>query len=119
MTQEPTREPNCRNSIAEKAAYTASTQKKLSEAEIRLTGVRVKIRSATLAGHIVVSRRLVDAQNAVDANLAVLRFSLERFRKSGDSAWMDRSKEVDTAWENLARSLKSLVAGYSEGKNDE
>jgi hypothetical protein len=103
-------------SIAEKAAYSRASQKRLSEAEIRLIGVKAKIRSATIAGHLVVTRQLDDAQHAVDANLDAVKTSLECLRKSGETAWKEQARNVDTAWEHLSQSINRLVAGYSDGR---
>lgn len=105
-----------KTSISEKAAYSRAAQKRLSEAEIRLTGVKARIRSATIAGHIVVSRQLGDAQRAVDANLEAARTSIESLRKSDEAVWKEQARNVDTAWEHLSLSIKRLVAGYSDGK---
>lgn len=116
MSQEQAPETKRRTSILEKAAYSRAAQKRLSETEIRLTGVAAKIRSATTAGHVVVTRQLEDAQRAVDANLDAVKASLEYLRKSSDVAWKEHIRDVDTAWENLSQSIKRLVAGYSDGK---
>ena len=116
MPREQAQQAMRQSSISEKAAYSRAAQKRLSEAEIRLTGVKAKIRSATIAGHIIITRQLEDAQRAVDANLAAVKAGLERLRKSGDAAWKDQARDVDTAWENLSQSIKRLVAGYSDGK---
>ena len=116
MSNEQTPEANRRTSIARKAAYSKAAKKRLHDARIKLGGVKARIRSATVARQIVVSRQLEDAQRAVDANLVAAESSLERLRKSGDNAWEDLTPDVDTAWEDLSQSIKKLVAGYSEGK---
>ncbi|MGB5624255.1 MAG: hypothetical protein WBM61_00875 [Woeseiaceae bacterium] len=74
------------------------------------------IRSAKIAGHLVITRQLEDAQRAVDANLGAAEASLERLRKSGEKSWESLSIDADTAWENLSLSMNKLVAGYTEGK---
>lgn len=102
--------------ISEKVAYSRTAQKRLSEAETRLTGVKAKIRSAIASGHIAMTRQLEDALLAVDANLASVKASLDRVRKSGDTSWKECTRDMDTAWENLSQSIKRLVAGYSEGQ---
>jgi hypothetical protein len=106
--------------MAEKAARSRAAQKRLTQAEIRLAGIRARIRSATVAGHLDATRRLHDAQRAVDANLLAARTSLERLRKSGDAEWQEHARDVDTTWENLSQSINRLVAGYAKGdlRND-
>ena len=116
MPQEQAQEERRRSAILEKAAYSRAAQKRLSEAEITLTGVKAKIRSATTAGQIAMNRQLEDGLLAVDANLASVKTALDRLRKSGCGSWKKHSREVDTAWENLSQSIKRLVAGYSDGK---
>lgn len=115
MPQRIAPESSKRSSILEKAAYSTAVQKRLSESEIRLTGVRDRIRSATTAGHLAKTRQLDDALHAVDANLASVKTALGRLRKSGDQSWKERARDVDTAWEHLSQSIKRLVAGYSDG----
>jgi len=116
MPQEPASEATRKSSIAKKTAYSRAAQKRLSVLETRLFGVNDKIRSAKTAGQIVANQQLDDAQRAVEANLMAVKAALERLRKSGEVAWHDHARDVDTAWENLSLSINRLVAGYSEGK---
>ncbi|MGB5512344.1 MAG: hypothetical protein WBM87_11600 [Woeseiaceae bacterium] len=118
MPQEPASDVTRKSSIAKKIAYSRAAQKRLAAMETRLFGVNAKIRSAKTAGHIVANKPLDDAQRAVEANLVAVRAALERLRKSGEAAWHDHAREVDTTWENLSLSINRLVAGYSEGKRD-
>ena len=118
MPQEPASEATRKSSIAKKTAYSRAAQKRLSVLETRLFGVNAKIRSATMAGHIVANQQLEDAQRAVEANLVAVKAALERLRKSGEAAWNDHARNVDTAWENLSLSINRLVAGYADGKRD-
>lgn len=116
MPQEDAQSARRKTSIAEKAAYSRAAQKKLTEAEIRLGGVKARIRSATVSGQLVVTRQLEDAQRAVDANLAEVHACLQRLRKSGDAEWKEHARNLDTAWEHLSGSIKRLVSCYSDGK---
>jgi hypothetical protein len=102
--------------LSKKAVYSRNAQKRLSEARTKIVGVKSTIRSAKIAGHVVVTKQLEDAQRAVDANLGAAEASLERLRKSGEKSWEALSIDADTAWENLSQSIKKLVAGYAEGK---
>ena len=116
MSREQAQLASRRTAISKKAAYSKAAQKRLHDARIKLLGVKERIRSATIAGHIVANRQLQDAQHAVDANLVAAESSLERLRKSGEDGWEDLTLDVDSAWEDLSQSIKKLVAGYSEGK---
>ena len=102
--------------LSKKVAYSRSAQKRLSEARAKIVGVNATIRSAKIAGHLVVTKQLEDAERAVDANLAAAEASLERLRKSGEGDWKNLSIDADTAWENLSLSIKKLVARYTESK---
>lgn len=102
--------------LSKKAIYSRSAQRRLSEAKAKIVGVKATIRSANIAGHLVVTKQLEDAERAVNANLAAAEASLERLRKSGEAEWKELSVDADTAWENLTLSIKKLVAGYTEGK---
>ena len=118
MPQETASEVTRKSSIATKAAYSKAARKRLAVLETRLFGVNARIRSAKTAGHLVANQQLEDAQRAIEANLLAVRAALEQLRKSGEGAWNDHARDVDTAWENLSRSINRLVAGYSEGKRD-
>jgi flavin-dependent dehydrogenase len=102
--------------LSKKAVYSRNAQKRLSEARTKIVGMKSAIRSAKIAGHLVITRQLEDAQRAVDANLGAAEASLERLRKSGEKSWEALSIDADTAWENLSLSMNKLVAGYTEGK---
>lgn len=116
MSEEEARQAPRWTAIAKKAAFSKAAQKRLHDARMKLAGVKVKIRSATIAGHLVVTRQLEEAQRAVDANLGAAESSVERLRKSGEDAWQDLVPDVDSAWEDLSQSIKKLVAGYADGK---
>lgn len=118
MPQEPASDTARKSSIAKKTEYSRAAQKRLSVLETRLFGVNDRIRSAKTAGHIVANQQLDDAQRAVEANLVAVKASLERLRKSGEAAWNDHARDVDTAWENLSLSINRLVASYADGKRD-
>jgi len=102
--------------LSKKVIYSRGTQKRLSEARAKIVGVKATIRSAEIAGRLVVTKQLENAQRAVDANLAAAEASLEQLRRSGEKEWIALSIGVDTAWENLSLSMKKLVAGYTESK---
>jgi uncharacterized protein YyaL (SSP411 family) len=119
MPQDQSIEATHNSSIAKKAAYSRAAQKRLSELESRLFGVKARIRSATIAGHVASIQQLEDAQRAVDANLLAVRAEFERMRKSGETAWSEHARDFDTAWENLSQSINRLVARYSEGQRND
>jgi hypothetical protein len=116
LSQEQAQEEKRGASAVDKAAYSMAAQDRLSEAEVRLAGVKARICSATSAGHVVITRQLEDARRAVDANLEAAKANLERLKNTSDAGWKEQSRDFDTAWEDLSGSIGRLVACYSDGK---
>ncbi len=102
------------NSLTTKATYSKAEHKKLVETRAKLAGVNAKITCAINSGEIAPSERLDRARRAIDVGLAIAEVRLDQLRKSGEDDWMNVSVEVESAWEELSRSIKRLVSTISE-----
>lgn len=100
--------------LAAKATECREAHRRLNETSMRLAGVRAKIRNALQTGCITRSDRLESAQRAVDANLKAVVRSLDRLHKAGDPEWETQRIDLETAWEDLYRSVKRLVAALDD-----
>lgn len=104
-------------SIAAKSAYSRNAQKKLLESRSRLDGVTAKIRNAIATGKIAPGKRLELAQLAVRKNYLAAEVALEKLRKSDQQDWERHCRDVDSAWEDLSRSVKNLIARITDETN--
>ncbi len=101
--------------VSIKAQYSKNASKRLTETHAKLDVVNAKIRNAVASGRLEGGEQLELAQNAVKVNLAAAEARLARLRKSSDEAWEELKNEVENASEDLSRSIKQLVARFSEG----
>ncbi len=101
-------------SVSAKAAYSKAAGKKLAEYRKKLGGAIEKIRSAVAAGRIDANNQLREAQRGAEANLAAAEEHLVNLRKSSEETWVDLTDDVENAWEDLSKSIKMLVAKYSD-----
>lgn len=100
--------------LATKAAYSKVAHEKLVETRTKLAGVKAKIRNAIAIGRIDATVQLKNAQRAVDLNLATAEARIEQLRKAGEDNWETLASDVDTAWEDLSKSIKKLVDRFSD-----
>lgn len=103
-----------RKSISAKTAYSREAHRKLIESRAKLNGVNAKIKNALATGRIEASENLDRARYAIEANLVAVETQLELLRKSSEQDWEKLRGDVDTAWEDLSRSVKKLVAIFSD-----
>jgi len=113
-TQSP---PTCSTVLSEKAGYSRAAQRKLIETRTRLIGVFAKINNAIATGQIDATDRLMSARNAVQSNLEAVETKLESLRKSGDD-WVAARDDVENCWEDLSKSVKTLVALFADGSTE-
>lgn len=100
--------------ISAKAAYSKCARSKLTESRARLDGVSTAIQQAIATGRLTPSEQLDRARNAVEVNFATVETRLRALQKSGEGEWDELRYEVDSAWENLAHSIKNLVTRFSD-----
>lgn len=109
--------PACGTSLSDKAGYSRAARRKLIETRARLIGVFAKINNAVATGQIDASDRLMSARNAVQSNLESVETKLETLRKSGDD-WLAVSADVENCWEDLSKSVKTLVDLFADGSTE-
>ncbi len=103
------------NRISEKAAYSKAARKKLIELRAKLDGVTFIVRQATETGRLPPSTQLDQALEAMEVNYAAAEAQLRTLQKSGEDEWEEQRTELESEWENLAHSIKRLVARFADG----
>jgi hypothetical protein len=101
--------------VSEKAAFSKAARKKLIESKSKLDGVAVAVRQAVETGRLKPSTQLDRAIDAMEVNFRATELQLRILQKSGEDEWDEHRAELDSAWENLARSIKNLAARFADG----
>ncbi|MEO0616701.1 MAG: hypothetical protein AAFY69_11275 [Pseudomonadota bacterium] len=100
--------------ITEKATYSKAARKKLVELRAKLDGVALIVRHAVATGRVPPSSSLDQALEAMEVNYAVAEAKLRSMQKSGENDWEEQRTQLESAWEDLARSIKQLVARFAD-----
>ena len=105
--------------ISAKTAYSKASRKKLLESRAKLDGVTAAINQAIATGRLRASVQLDGGIHAMEVNFTAAETQLRILQKSGKEEWAERCVELESAWENLARSIKSLVARFADSTRQE
>ena len=111
--QHPTDQVHARKAAA-KAAYSKDARKKLIVSRSKLDGVTIAVRQAITVGRLKSSKQLDLAVNAMEANFKAAETQLRALQKSGEDDWEALRIPLESAWENLAHSIKNLVARFAD-----
>ena len=111
--QHPTNQVHS-NKAAAKAAYSKDARKKLVVSRSRVDGVTAAVRQAISVGRLKSSKQLELTVNAVEANFKAAETQLRALQKSGEGDWEELRIPLESAWENLAHSIKNLVARFAD-----
>jgi hypothetical protein len=111
--QHPTDRAHSRNAAA-KAAYSQDARQKLVVSRSKLDGVTIAVRQAIIVGRMKSSPQLDLAVNAMEANFKAAETQLRALQESGEDDWDALRIPLESAWENLAHSIKNLVARYAD-----
>ena len=101
--------------ISEKAAYSKAARKKLIDSRAKLDGVTYIIRQAVDTGRLKPNVQLDQALEAMEVNFSTAEAQLRILQKAGDNEWEEQRAELESAWENLAHSIKQLVVRFADG----
>ena len=102
-------------STAAKAVYSRDARKKLINSRGKLKGVTAVVRQAISTGRLRKSQRLDRALRAAETNFAAVEAQLRLLQKSDEETWERQRVELETAWEDSARSIKNLVSLFADG----
>jgi hypothetical protein len=97
-------------SLTAKAAYSRAARKKLVEFKAKLYGVRDAIKHEIATGCLQSSDKMECEQRALDIRLATAESRLKALQKSREDEWEPLRDDLDSAWEDLSRSINKLVA---------
>ncbi len=104
--------------MSAKAAYSKSARNKLVESRAKLDGIRTAIKQAVAAGRLRPSEQLDRTLSAMEVNFRAAETQLRNLQKSGEDEWEKMRVQLDSTWENLARSIANLVARFSDESRD-
>lgn len=116
--QHPTDHVHARKAAA-KAAYSKDARKKLIVSRSKLDGVTIAVRQAITVGRLKSSKQLDLAVNAMEANFKAAEAQLRALQKSGEGDWEELRIPLESAWENLAHSIKNLVARLTDESHED
>ena len=111
--QHPTDRAHSRNA-ATRAAYSEDARKQLIVARSKLDGIAIAVTQAITVGRMKSSPQLDLAVNAMEANFKAAETQLRALQKSGEDDWDALRIQLESAWENLAHSIKNLVARFAD-----
>jgi hypothetical protein len=100
--------------ITAKAAYSKAARKKLTEFRSKLDGVTIAIRRAIATGRLPSSEQLQRALDAMELNFGAAAVCLRALQKSSGDDWEELRIQLDSAWEDLAHSIKSVASRFSD-----
>ena len=114
MPTETRRQGCCGKPLSAKASYLKAAHHKLAETREKIDGVNASIVSAISNGGIEPNGRLETARRAIEVSVAIAEVRLEQLRRSGEDEWEAVSVEVESAWEDLSRSISRLVSSIAD-----
>ena len=114
LKQDPMRQAPLRR-VTEKTAYSKAARKKLLDSRAKLDGVTLIVRQAVDTGRLKSNGQLNRALEAVETNFNAAECQLRILQKSCDGEWEKQRAELESAWEDLAHSIKHLVTHFADG----
>lgn len=102
---------------AAKAIYSRAARKRLVDSRTKLEGVTAIVRQALATGRLRPSQQLDRTLEATEINFAAAETKLRLLQKSGADEWDERRIELESAWEDLARSIKTLATHFTDSTN--
>ena len=111
--QQPTDRIYSRKAAA-KAAYSKDARKKLIVSRSKLDGVTIAVGQAITVGGLKSRKPLDLAVNAMEANFRDVETRLGDLQNSGEDDWEELRILLESAWENLAHSIRNLVARFAD-----
>ena len=91
-------------------AYACKAETKLIETTAKLDGIKTKLERAAADGHLDISESLRRAQGQAEAQLVKYHHRLENLKSASENSWIAAKHELEDAQEDLARSLKNIMA---------
>jgi len=91
-------------------AYACKADTKLIETTKKLDGIKTKLERATADGRLDISESLRRAQRQAEAQLVKYQHRLENLKSASEDSWAAAKAELEDAQEDLARSLKNIMA---------
>ena len=113
ITTAVTRSPDGTSSKQQKLAYVQSLEARLSAKAAQLAYVKSRVARAADRHRIDVSEQLRNAVKRADWAMATMTGRLRDLQDADDQNIEDLKRDIDRAWEDLANSIKNVVARFS------
>jgi len=97
----------------EKMAYVKTLEARLSAKSAQLAYVKSRVARAADRHRIEVSEQLANAERSADSAMATMTEQLKNLHDADDEAWEDLRYDINLAWEDLAQSIRKIVARFS------
>lgn len=108
-----TRSTSGRSGHREKMTYVKTLEGRLSEKRIQLAYVKSRVARAADRHGNEVSEQLVNAERSADSAMARMTERLKNLHDADDETWEGLRRDIDLAWEDLAQSIRKVVARFS------
>lgn len=94
-------------------AYVKTLEARLSAKSAQLAYVKSRVARAADRHRIEVSEQLVNAERSADSAMATMTERVKNLHDADDETWEDLRHDIDLAWEDLAQSIRRVVARFS------
>jgi len=97
----------------QKLVYVQNLEARLSAKAAQLAYVKSRVARAADRHRIDVSEQLRNAEKRADCAMATMTERLKDLQDADDQNIEDLKRDIDLAWEDLANSIKNVVARFS------
>ncbi len=101
------------SSHQQKMAYCKTLEARLSAKAAQLAYVKSRVAHAADGHRIDASEQLRNAEKRADCAMATMTERLRDLQNADDQNIEDLKRDIDLAWEDLANSIKNVVARFS------
>lgn len=108
-----TRSTNGTPGHQQKMAYVKTLEARLSAKAAQLAYIKSRVARAADRHRIDVSEQLQNAEKRADSAMATMTERLKDLKDADDCDMEDLKRDIDLAWEDLAKSVKNVVARFS------
>jgi len=93
----------------EKPRYTQEAESRYHEIAANLTGIKDKVEQMIADDVLSISEPISKLVIQAQTQLAVVQERIAQLKHADDASWQCHKRDLETGWEDLLRSIKSLV----------
>lgn len=103
--------PSAAESMKEtdKSRYIEEAESRYHEIAANLTGIKDKVDQATVDDVRTISEPIKKLLHQAETQLATVQEILAQLKPADEASWQSDKRTLETAWEDLSRSIMSLV----------